>query len=460
MNFWDAPLAAASPGTSTPPPQTAEHAPPSLNEEVTEVIGQLGRFWGGFRKQSQNAIQAARKDLGDYVSQAQDGLNKQFATVSVSSPAPASDTDTHPPDASSSHDLTDATATDGESSASSSTSASTASLPEPQRQRQQEELPQSPGSQTLFTRLQSSLSPDLLSTLRDTIPDSVRHAQGRMDLAQATQAMHGAAARGEELLRGASVFLRDAVRVVPPEQAAASSSTPTSTPTPPAHEGAVTPRPEAPTPASTAATSVTRRDALLHALRATPAILRVDPAREERSAGLFVSWTKAGAGAAHDETRHEAELAADDGALLNTRSTLVPEVLSEDDFWTRYFFRVYQINQEDERRKAVLEGATEQEDDFNWEDEDEEVALKGGPSSPPPVVPVLNRVKVPPTATSGATSPQRSDDSFDFVSSGHTSVTGDASAAHAKAKEISDGDNDGEEQGSEGDEDEDESDWE
>ena len=24
---------------------------PSLNEEVTQVVGQLSRFWGGFRKQ-------------------------------------------------------------------------------------------------------------------------------------------------------------------------------------------------------------------------------------------------------------------------------------------------------------------------------------------------------------------------------------------------------------------------
>lgn len=34
----------------------------------------------------------------------------------------------------------------------------------------------------------------------------------------------------------------------------------------------------------------------------------------------------------------------------------MPEELSEDEFWARYFFRVHQINQEDERRKAVLEG--------------------------------------------------------------------------------------------------------
>ena len=51
MNFWDTSLSAASPGTATPPPQAAEQSSPTLNEEVTEVIGQLGRFWGGFRKQ-------------------------------------------------------------------------------------------------------------------------------------------------------------------------------------------------------------------------------------------------------------------------------------------------------------------------------------------------------------------------------------------------------------------------
>ena len=51
MSFWDAPFTPATPGTSTPPTQTAEQPSPTLNDEVTEVIGQLERFWGGFRKQ-------------------------------------------------------------------------------------------------------------------------------------------------------------------------------------------------------------------------------------------------------------------------------------------------------------------------------------------------------------------------------------------------------------------------
>lgn len=43
MNFFDT-YELASPGTSSEPRQ-------SLNEEVAEVMGQFGRFWGTFRKQ-------------------------------------------------------------------------------------------------------------------------------------------------------------------------------------------------------------------------------------------------------------------------------------------------------------------------------------------------------------------------------------------------------------------------
>lgn len=35
----------------------------------------------------------------------------------------------------------------------------------------------------------------------------------------------------------------------------------------------------------------------------------------------------------------------------------VPETLTEDEFWTRYFFRVYQVEREEARRKAIIQGA-------------------------------------------------------------------------------------------------------
>jgi len=275
----------------------------------------------------QSAIQAARKDLGDYVSQAQKGLNGQLSTtLSSSTPAPATDTDAQPSIASSSSDLIDLTPAEGESSsASSSASASTATLPDPQQQQQRPDQAQSPpNAQTLLTRLQSSLPPDLLTSIRDTIPDSVRDAQARRELAQVAQArVQGAAARGEELLRSASVFLRDAVRVVPPEEAAPYSSS-SSSAAPSTHEGTPTPRGKAPAPpVVVSSTPATRRGTLLRALREHPAILRVDPAKEERSAALFASWVGViGAEASRDESRRESELGADDGTLRSTRSAL------------------------------------------------------------------------------------------------------------------------------------------
>ncbi|KAI0260805.1 hypothetical protein BC834DRAFT_898427 [Gloeopeniophorella convolvens] len=439
MSFLDTTLPPVSSGTATPPPQAAGQPPPTLNEEVTEVIGQLGRFWGGFRKQSQSAIQAARKDIGEYVSQAQKELNKQIASVSSLSPS-----DETTSEASSSRELSGDTATDGEGSASSSASASTATLPERQQ-------PQSPTGQTIFARLQSSLPPDLINTLKETIPDTVRQAQERLDFAQAQARMQDAAARSEGFLRGASVFLRDAVRVVPPEEAIISPS-----PTPPlVREGAVTPRAEVPPPVVTVA-STTRRDTLMRSLRSTAAILRVDPASEERSAAPFAAW--AGRPEAKpDQTRREVELAADDGALRGTFATLVPTELTEDEFWTRYSFRVHQIDQEEERRKAVLEGSAEQEEDFTWEDEDDETSPKDE-HAPTPAVPTTQRDRLSAPATPGNTSPERSEDSYDIVSSGRASAVGDSRAAQTIKKDVPDDDEDDEDEEEDEEEDEDEED--
>jgi hypothetical protein len=121
--------------------------------------------------------------------------------------------------------------------------------------------------------------------------------------------------RGEELLRGASVFLREAVRVVPPdlEKNASSASHSRS-----ASKSAA--RGEAPV---TSTAPATRRGALLRALRSNPAILRVDPAGEERSAVHFATWVDAvGRDLVHDESQRESELAADDGILRSTISVL------------------------------------------------------------------------------------------------------------------------------------------
>ena len=299
----------------------AQHPLLSTHRELTPISVSVAS------PKSQSAFEAARKDLGQYVSQAQKGLNEQFGTLTVDSSTSTSESDTQAATTPPSRDLADTTTTDGESSEPSSTSASTATLPGPQQQDEQRQAQQQDPSAahtttTLFTRLQSSIPPDILTTLRETLPDSVRDAQRRQELAQAAQArVHGAAARGEVLLRGASVFLRDAVRVFPPEDPALVSGS-----TPPVFEDATTPRAEAPSPVTNSGTPATRRDGLLRALRAAPAILRVDPAQEERSATLFLTWAQVND--LPDETQREAELTADEGALQLTRSTLGQSTVS------------------------------------------------------------------------------------------------------------------------------------
>ena len=64
--------------------------------------------------------------------------------------------------------------------------------------------------------------------------------------------------------------------------------------------------------------------------------------------------------------------------------------MTEDSFWTRYFFRAYQIDREAERRRALIQGdvlplellsnilicsqtaPSDSEDAFSWEDDEEE----------------------------------------------------------------------------------------
>ncbi len=48
MNFVDTYDIARS---ATPNAEQPQDEQPSLNDEVNQVFGQLGRFWGGFRKQ-------------------------------------------------------------------------------------------------------------------------------------------------------------------------------------------------------------------------------------------------------------------------------------------------------------------------------------------------------------------------------------------------------------------------
>jgi hypothetical protein len=135
--------------------------------------------------------------------------------------------------------------------------------------------------------------------------------------------------------------------------------------------------------------------------------------------------------------------------------------MKKAEFWTRYFFRVHQIQQEEERRKALLSGEpsllspvhapadlgvvplVKEDEDFSWEDEEEEKTTTTVPtpqpptsvsSAPEPAAPHVDVKEVPPSKASStqdlaapsAVSPRHSSEgSYDVVSS-NVSTSGDA----------------------------------
>ncbi|THH16254.1 hypothetical protein EW146_g4360 [Bondarzewia mesenterica] len=444
MNFFDAAYEPATSSTPpSPPAEPGHHRQQSLNEEVTEVIGQLGRFWGGFRKQSETALQAARKDLGGYVLQAQREFNKLSVTPENVTAGPSTSRDapsTSEEDASASY-----------SSTSTSASASTSTLTGNEQQ---------PAPQGLLSRLQSSIPPDLLATVQNTqntLSETLRHAPERVDLSQLRSTfgnelqrmrVHSAAARGEELLRGAGDLLREAVRVVPPDAAGGSGSGTTGVMwdgtdvwTMPGLSGSETPQSDSPVVGkerslrrSGEVTAIaTRKEALLRALRTNPEILKVDPTVEHRSSQMFETWVKAeveekegGLLGMEWNARIEKEMEIDGTALKDMKDALVASEMTEDIFWTRYFFRVYQIEQEEIRRKALLQGPVEQEDEFSWEDDDE--ASSPTTTRPPPeegqetsAETLTSSTAIPPPSPDKLSAP-----SPQSLTPGHASATGGA----------------------------------
>lgn len=250
MNFLDT-YGITGTGTSTPP--SNERQPEqSLNEEVSQVIGQLGRFWGGFRKQvcttsslfhllcpenssrmqqSEAALVTARRDLGQVVTQAQREIEK-LTTAEEEASVPEAEkqargedgeeesddaegeTDTHTADAT----RPASTELGGETSASGSSSSTTTT------------------AHSFFSRLQSSIPPNIVSAVQAQLPDSLRNAQ-HIDLAQlgstlssefqrvqgvtraqAEEYVHKSEALLREAMKEAGDVLREAVKVIPPEE--------------------------------------------------------------------------------------------------------------------------------------------------------------------------------------------------------------------------------------------------
>lgn len=158
--------------------------------------------------------------------------------------------------------------------------------------------------------------------------------------------MTAATAESREFLRGATEFLKEAVKVVPPDEASASSGTgvqgimwdgmdvwmiPMSsgaeTPTS-AGEGQDAGGSKARKSGEVKAIA-TRKEAILRTLRTNPDILKVDPRAEPRTKVLFEEWESKDVESLEGTVQGEAwiekiqkELETDMDALTATRDTL------------------------------------------------------------------------------------------------------------------------------------------
>ncbi|CAL1707756.1 unnamed protein product [Somion occarium] len=413
MNFLDT----YDISTPTTPPAETQQAEQSLNEEVTQVVGQLSRFWGGFRKQSQAAFEAAKKDLTEVVSQAQSEITKLTSEIPTSTstsevtPRHTDETSTgeHIPETSQEESVDDTVTPEQDTSTSAGPSQSGHTRSE---------------SQNLFSRLQASLPPTLVSTIQSQLPEALKQpasidfTQLRTTLTSEFQRVQGVTRsqaeeyvhKSESLLREAGEFLKEAVKVVPPEEGGSvapagalwdgtdiwmlpemglSSTT---------SKGKGKERER--TSTSSGRPSIdglravaTRAEALLKQLKHDPEVLRVDPSADEKASKLFEAWkqgkvaTKEG-GIAGNEWQTAIQAALDDAADREAlKATIDTLDISEQEFWTRYFFRVHQVEQEEERRKALIQGTIENEEDFSWEDDEDEA------TSPTTAKPKLQDVK-------------------------------------------------------------------
>jgi len=255
-----------------------------------------------------------------------------------------------------------------------------------------------------------------------------------------------------DAVKEAGEVLRDAVKVIPPDQAGSNEGMiwdgtdmwmlPANSSDSIGKEGDAT----GPMKGAEAQSAVaTRAEALLRRLKREPAILRHDPEADEGNRDEYRAWLEGDVNSKEggiDGLEWKGKIAAvleeplDGPALKELRDILVPSELTLHDFWLRFFFRTYQIRKEEEKRKALIQSTTDtsNDDDFSWEDDEEELSAA---SDGKPVI-VKNKpsiasledtktIKQTPSSSQLSTgtlpSPRESSEcSYDFVSSSNVSA--------------------------------------
>jgi hypothetical protein len=382
-----------------------------------------------------------------------------------------------------------------------------------------------PMSQSIFARLQQAIPPNIISTVQKNIPESLKQASEHIDIAhlksefqrvqgvtraQAEEYVHKSEVLFREAMKEAGEVLKDVVKVVPPDQADNLPGVmwdgtdiwmlPTDYGRRPSEAKG---KEKESTPSSARLAVASRAEALLRKLKSDPEIIAHDTEEGSEVKALFEEWLKenvdskeGGMGGPEWKAKVEQALADPfDGSVLQAtydalgtltlhpafycllHQSLVPAKLDEEVFWKRYFFRVYQIEKAEERRRGLLEGSfcsfnsfmqllqifletTGNDENFSWEDEDEDLAPPRSPQaaistsettargdfaeSPDltPSMPAHDAEKPSASSSPVFLSPrQSSDESYDVLSSEIASTDGEG-RKKTKASEEEEGDSD------------------
>lgn len=137
-----------------------------------------------------------------------------------------------------------------------------------------------------------------------------------------------------------------------------------------------------------------RKDAEFESIRRDPATYLNEPMDSVELAEFQKSFKLS------SKTEEISKLLANHSAVRALHTRLVPAAVEHDTFWFRYFYRITQIENENSRRKVLLEDTTTitQEEEIRWDD-DEDVPPKDTPNT-------LNEVPVVSELSLDASKPQ------------------------------------------------------
>lgn len=320
----------------------------------------------------------------------------------------------------------------------------------------------------LQTNLQSTLQSTLASAqanpalsnptqLRAQLAENFRLTSAKenlqLSMKQAEKLAEEYMKKGDQWVKDAEKWMGEAIKVVPPEEAERraagmswdgsdwySFSTSTSEKKDDLLSDAESKTPRSSMQMSGAALAGSRKEALLRRLREDKELLMVDPEGEgetQERKDEFRKWVEEEWPKAQKEEREKEE-----GNVGGVRMALVPEQLSDEQFWQRYLFHKHMIEAEEERRKALLQASQQAvQDDFSWDDDAEaevpplaQSTTTLQPAQPTEPIGESNTPKadsterlpqpmLPPappskagTNTSTSTSPRDSEESYDLVS--------------------------------------------